>query len=386
MSRSTVFALFFVAVFLQAGAYGLTFMLPQLFAKFGADAKDVGAALAITAIATLLAVLFSGHLADRLGRVATLGWACLLIALGLGLFGLASGLGLTIAIASATLGAGWGLTYALPPVVLSRLVTPQTRVQMFALLSVFVMAGFGLSPVMAAGLLNLGADIKDAFYITAALCCISAALFFLLSGPIRALTANQPTEPASRLNVTNTRAVFKGLAWRPLLMVFLGASVFAGITNFQTVIAEARGLEYAHYFLTYTLVVIAFRILLARFSGGPRPYLTIAAMQYVMCASVLLFLVLGSNQILYLLFAMLFGLGYGASYPILVAMAANDADKALIPQTLQLFALSYFIGIFGFPLIAGWLLVEAGAGALLILTALLAAIEASLALQRGLRH
>lgn len=80
----------------------------------------------------------------------------------------------------------------------------------------------------------------------------------------------------------------------------------------------------------------------------------------------------------------MFGLGYGVSYPILVAMAANDAEDHLGPQTLQLFALTYFIGVFGFPLIAGWLIVEVGSRPLLILVAVLAAIEATMALRRAI--
>ena len=35
MPRRLVFFLFFLAIFLQAGAYGLTFMLPKLFSAFG---------------------------------------------------------------------------------------------------------------------------------------------------------------------------------------------------------------------------------------------------------------------------------------------------------------------------------------------------------------
>ena len=102
-----------------------------------------------------------------------------------------------------------------------------------------------------------------------------------------------------------------------------------------------------------------------------------------MAGSVLLFLYLGNNQALYVLFAVLFGIGYGASYPILAAMAANDADEALVPQTLQLFALTYFIGIFGFPLAAGWMIVDVGTGALLVLVIAMAAIEATMAVFRA---
>ncbi|MEK6204060.1 MAG: MFS transporter, partial [Amylibacter sp.] len=75
--------------------------------------------------------------------------------------------------------------------------------------------------------------------------------------------------------------------------------------------------------------------------------------------------------------------GYGASDPILVAMAADDAKTDLVPQTLQLFALSYFIGVFGFPLIAGWLIVEVGTTPLLIVVAVLAVVEATMAARRA---
>ena len=99
-----------------------------------------------------------------------------------------------------------------------------------------------------------------------------------------------------------------------------------------------------------------------------------------MSLSIVLFIFSGLGLPLYLLVAVLFGVGSGASYPILVAMTANDADEDLSAQTLQVFALTYFIGIFGFPLIAGWMIVEVGAVPLLWLVAIMAVIEASLAL------
>ena len=166
-------------------------------------------------------------------------------------------------------------------------------------------------------------------------------------------------------------------------MVCMGASIFAGMNNFQTVFARLRGLDYADFFLAYTVTVIFFRIILARFKGGSRPYLTISGMQYIMCASIVIFLLMGDSAVLYVLVAVLFGIGYGASYPILVAMAADDANVDLVPQTLQIFALSYFVGIFGFPLIAGWMVVDVSITAMLVLIAVLAFIEASLALIRA---
>ena len=107
MSRTTTFALYYAAIFLQAGAYGLTFMLPRLFADFGASEKTVGAMLFVTSLATLATVYFSGHLSDLFGRLRTLSVACVAIAVSLFLFGSVSSVGLWLYCASLLLGFGW---------------------------------------------------------------------------------------------------------------------------------------------------------------------------------------------------------------------------------------------------------------------------------------
>ena len=383
MSRTLTFVLFFTATFMQAGAYGLTFMMPRLFDSFGASEKVVGTMLMVTTVVTVITVYFSGHLSDLFGRLRTLGAACLAIAASLYLYGTIAAVGPWMVLASVLLGFGWGLTYSLGPIVLTRLVRPNERVQFFTLLSVFIMAGFGLSPVFASMLEAAGFSIRGAFLATAVMCIVSAILFFLLSEPIKVHALNPAPEASSRITIASLVAVLKSRAVTPVVMVCLGASVFAGLNNFQTVFADDRGLNYANFFLIYTLTVIIFRLVLVKFKGGTNPYLMIAALQYVMCASVVLFIFSGGNTLLYALVAVLFGLGYGVSYPILVAMAANDAQEELGPQTLQLFALTYFVGIFGFPFIAGWIIVEIGTTPLLVLVAVIAAFEASMALRRA---
>lgn len=383
MPRFFVFLLYFTAIFLQAGAYGLTFMLPRLFESFGANEKVVGAMLMVTTFSTLVTVYFSGHLSDLFGRLRTLSVACIAISVSLFLYGSVDTVGAELAIASLLLGFGWGLTYSLGPIVLTRLVRADERIRFFTLLSVFVMAGFGLSPVLASFLEGAGYSVRGAFYVTATLCVISAVLFFVLDGPIKAHAINPRAEAPSRITIAALSGVLKSRARLPIIMVCLGAGIFAGLNNFQTVFAEARGLDYANFFLTYTITVVVFRLVLARFTGGKNPYLTMAFLQYIMCLSIIIFIFSGSNLPLYLIVAVLFGVGYGVSYPILVAMAANDARDDLGAQTLQVFALTYFVGIFGFPLIAGWMIVEVSARSLLVLIASLAAVEATMALRRA---
>lgn len=386
MNRTSLIALYLVAIFLQAGAYGLTFLLPKLFDSFGANEKVVGGMLFATTLATLLTVYFSGHLSDVFGRLRTLSGACLAISLSLFLFGWIDSVGIGLVIASLLMGFGWGLTYSLGPIVLSRIVSVDDRVRYFTLLSAFNMAGFGLSPVLAASLEEAGHSIRDAFYLTASLCIVSAVLFYLLDQPIKAQAISARPEVPSRITLRALAGVMKSRSALPIGMICLGASVFAGMINFQTVFADARGLDYANFFLIYTLTVVAFRLVLAQFKGGDNPYRTIAFLLSVMGGSVMLFIFSGTSVPLYLIVAVLFGVGYGISYPILVTVAANDAEEELSAQTLQLFALTYFIGIFGFPLIAGWMIVEVGTISLLTFIAGLAFIEASLALHRSMRR
>lgn len=384
MSRPFVLTLYFAGIFLQAGTYGLTFMLPKLFGSFGANEKDVGLMLMITAITTLFSVYYAGHITDRLGRMVTLGLSGFSIAAALFLFGRATTVDLSLITASALLGIGWSLFYTLGPVVLTRIIGPDQRVRYFSLLSVFMMAGFGLSPVAAAVMETAGFAVSDAFSVMAVLCLASGTLFILLRTPVRQLSAHMPQEARSGLSLSILWRIVNARARLPVIMACIGASVFAGMSNFQTVFADTEGLEYADYFLAYTVTVIICRILLAGFSGGPAPYRIIAALQYVMVASVVLFVFVNGNPFLYVLSAVLFGIGYGASYPVLTAMAANDAESDLVPQTLQLFALMYFIGIFGFPLLAGWAIVEHGVLSLLIGVAVLAFMEATMAAYRYL--
>lgn len=383
MSRNITLMVFYLAVFLQAGAYGLTFMLPRLFEGLGSDEKAVGTMLMFTALSTLFSVYYCGHLSDAFGRVKMLAIGCLAIALALAFYGNATAVGSLILAASLLLGFGWGTTYALCPIVLTELVADEFRVRFFTLLSIAVMAGFGLSPVLAALLEAAGQTVAAAFLVTSALCVLSAIMFFFLAKPVKNHAISTNSAEQSKITLASIRAIWRSPAWRPVTMVFIGASVFAGVSNFQTVYADERGLNYADYFLIYTATVVIFRLALARFNGGNNPYFTIAFLQYVMCGSVVLFCLISGDRYLYWLFAVLFGIGYGVSYPILVAMTARDASRGLVAQTLQLFAFTYFAGIFGFPLVAGWMIVDFGSISLLLLVAGMAAVEASMALARA---
>ena len=297
MPKSAVFCLFYLATFLQAGTYGLTFLLPKLFSDFGANEKHVGLMLLITTATTLVSVYYSGHLTDKIGRMTSLAISGFAISMALAMFGWADSLSIVVVLASALLGFGWGTFYSLGPVVMTRITTPDERVRVFSFHSVFIMAGFGLSPVMASTLESFGFSVSHAFYVMTIVCVISGCIFITIRPAVQTLSTGATAEQRSRLSLITVLNICTSPAKLPITMVCLGASVFAGLNNFQTVFAEARALNYADFFLAYTVTVIICRLLLAGFSGGKSPYLIIAGLQYVMFASIVLFIYSANSQI-----------------------------------------------------------------------------------------
>ncbi|MCH9704755.1 MAG: MFS transporter [Proteobacteria bacterium] len=370
--------LFYLASTMVAGTYGLTFVIPSLFEQIGGTEADVGNVFAIIAIATITSLMFSGYWTNKLGHMVTISISSLVAGLSLYLFAIAREVGLVTYLAGGALGAGYALFYTLTPVVIAHVTDATSRIRAFTLFSVAIMVGLGLAPVLNYYLIANGHQVAQSFELVAISCWVSAVIF---AGIARMFPSSGAHE--TRLSLKEVIAVFRSRAGVPILMVGLGASVFAGVTNFQVVLAKQNGLQYSDYFLMYTAVVVLFRVFFSTFTNKFKPYRVMCVLLIVMTVSVCAFLITGENRALYLVASLMFGLGYGVSYPIVKATASLEADPALLSQTMQLFGLAYFVGVFGFPFIAGWVVFTSGMKMLLILAAFLAGLEAFLAYYKG---
>lgn len=67
--------------------------------------------------------------------------------------------------------------------------------------------------------------------------------------------------------------------------------------------------------------------------------------------------------------AVLLGTGYGLAYPLIQVQAVNDSHAMHRQAAPTWFVVAYFIGVFGFPAVGGWVLVHLGKGALIALIA-----------------
>jgi len=71
---------------------------------------------------------------------------------------------------------------------------------------------------------------------------------------------------------------------------------------------------------------------------------------------------------------------------VINGLAANEAPPGLTAQSLLLFSLSYFLGVFGFPFVAGKLIVDGGVQGMLFSVGLIAALVWVISIGRWLSY
>ncbi|MFJ2408503.1 MFS transporter [Pseudomonas sp. NPDC087814] len=356
-----LFALFCLASYLLSLSYGSTFLLSLLIHSRGGNEHDAGSVISMAMLSTFVAVLVSGHLADLLGAarsIALLGVLLVVACLG---FALAPGFGEGLMLFGLSLGLGWGVFYTLGPIIVAMLVEPAQRAKYFALLSGSMMTGIGSGPLLGRAASALDFSLTAAFHIAALASLVGVLIFWRLG---RALS--QHTAPVAKISWSATRKVLSSRAVFAIIMVGLGGCVFGGLSSFQTSYAALHGLDYSLFFLGFMSAAITSRLLIAGIVVKRDPYWAACVLSGLMLGSIFLFGFRVSGNYSYLLAAVTLGVGYGLTYSVINGLAANETPAGTTSQALLLFSLAYFIGVFGFPLLAGKLIVEYGMPTLLI--------------------
>ncbi|MFJ4258024.1 MFS transporter [Pseudomonas monteilii] len=362
LPRLQRFTVFCMACFLLSISYGTTFLLLVRVEALGGGERDAGQVFAVAMVSTLLSVVGSGHLLQRLGaaRAIAVGALCLVVA-SLG-FALASSVGGALLACGLMLGIGWGLFYTVGPIMVAQMVEPSRRTHSFALLSGSMLTGIGTGPLLGKLAAFVALPSTFAFWVAACAAAL-AGVYFAWLGSTHA--RQRPTERvqvgmASSLEVLSSRS---GLS---ILMVGLGGAIFGTMGSFQTSYAARLGLDYSIFFIGFMGAAIVCRLLLAGWVVKQPPLATSWVLTVIMATAVLGFHQWVHSAESYLATAMLLGVGYGLNYSVINGLAANEAPAGLTAQALLLFSLSYFIGVFGFPFVVSRLISQLGIDAMLL--------------------
>lgn len=361
---SRVFGLFCLASYLLSLSYGSTFLLSLLIGSRGGNEHDAGSVISAAMLSTFAAVVVSGHLSDLLGAARSIAlFGVLLVAASLG-FALTPGFGNLLLFFGLLLGLGWGVFYTLGPMIVASLVTPAQRAKYFALLSGSMMTGIGSGPLLGRAASAFGYPVTAAFYLAALASLMGVLLFWRLHSQLKKTPS--PTATVARISWRATTQVLSSRAVFPIIMVGLGGCVFGGLSSFQTSYAASRSLDYSLFFFGFMGAAISSRMLIAGVVVKRDALRASCLLSGVMAGSIVLFSFVVDRELSYVLAAMMLGVGYGLTYSVINGLAANETPHGTTSQSLLLFSLSYFIGVFGFPLLAGKIIVEHGMTTLLL--------------------
>jgi MFS family permease len=356
-----------------AAGYGATFLISAWFRSQGGSDIDTGTTLGTALVGTLIGVplvgWFAGRLdASRLAALAALTMSCGYLLLG----SVGNGLTYSPRIAALLIGLGWGMFYIGGPMALSERITDANRGHWFTRFSAFQMAGICGSPILlAAAIAQAGLAIQTTFLLVGGMGVLATLL-------LAAFAVREPRdrgEPSLRPWVKKLSKVAVSSAIRPIAMVGLGGCVFSGMMSFQDSLVEGTRANASTFFAVHAATVVVLRLLLARrLSAMPRIPLITALLSCLIIGIVSL-LGIPVHPAFQVAAAVLTGIGYGLVYPVIQTWAINDSALENRHAALTWFVVAYFVGIFGFPVIGGWILVGAGKVWFILALAAIASLE-----------
>ncbi len=363
-------------------SYGATFLLAEGLRQAGFAPSRAGAVVGAGTVATLAGSLFAGRWAERMGLLPLMAGAAMAMAVAMACFAAMGHAqpGLPWAyLGGLLLGLGWAVFYMLAPLQLIQCLRPAARLQGFTLLSGSQMLGMGLSAPLGHALARRLGGISAAFAIYAALCVVAAGCVLL----VRRRLAGQPQQAmqAVALSWPCVARVLRSRTAMPVVLMGVCACAFAGLSTFQSLYAQSRGLAPDIFFATFTITTVALRFTVAPWIGRlPLGRLALALFVLTLCGIALLMLNRGS-ALLYGMAAMVFATGYGLTYSTLNAMAVNFAEALGVPVAAasQVFTLGYFAGAFGFPYAGGALIAASGMDAMLLVLLVLMGLAIAVA-------
>jgi MFS family permease len=364
-------------------AFGMLLLLPLYVQELGGNEADFGV---ILSSATLTAVLCIGLLIrypEALRPHTVVALAIAIYAVGAVGAALVTETWTPLVGIGVLMGTAWAVVYTATPMVMSGMVTDESRTTYFGYLTGTQQIGIGAGPVIARALVETDLGFRGTFLVASMICLAAAGLTvavgFLTSDPRTEDAEARGGVAANKDAVTFGDAIQRILhseAAFSLVMILLFACLFTSMTQFQTTFARSQGIDYSIFYVSYTIAVIFSRFGLARMASRFDARLVIALAVSVMAFGIATFLLVGSSVLLYGAASGLLGLGYGLALPSVQAQAVNVSEESVRPRILPMAGLLFQAAILSFPLVAGWIITGPGYQALFAVLVVFAVTQA----------
>ncbi|QNK03508.1 MFS transporter [Dyella telluris] len=372
MEAASAFYLFLGTTFTAAG-YGATFLFSLYFRLHGAGDLDTSHALLAALLGTFVGVPVVGWWSGRIDAPRLVAAAAFIMASGYAIFSVTPiDMFPSTRFGGFLIGLGWGMFYVGAPIALSERVQDVDRGAWFTKFSAFQMAGICGGPAVLGALVDSGVVDTNVAFVGVIVAVLIASVFFCLFSARNPIPRDQPRTSRWVREIAYLRT---SEAIRPIVMCGLGGCVFSGIMAFQVAMTSGTEARPSLFFLIFAATAILARItLVVPLTRAPQvPIVT--ALLGIMTTGVLFLFGVPYSAAFHVLAAILTGFGYGLAYPVIQTWAVNKSEPRHRHAALCWFVLAYFVGIFGFPVIGGWILSRFGLTSLLLSIAIIAATE-----------
>lgn len=338
---------FSFTVFLSA--FQLLPTAPFQILALGGTTMAAGLFLGFLTYASAASAPVTGAIADRLGRRRILVVSSLAIAGFSLVYAWVPGYRLMLAVVVVH-GVFWSGLLSASAAYTTDIVPPSRRAEGIGYWGLSTVVAIAVAPTIGLWVFERGG--------WRVLCLEAAALNLAMAAIAWSLPADA-RRPAGPLRVRPHEL----LEWRVLLLsltLFLYSFGYGGITSFIALYADANGVApRALYFTVFSLTIVATRPFLGRFAdrAGYRrvllPSLALVCVGYALLA-------LGGSRPLLVSSGLVFGIGFGAAYPVFVAHLMRHVDEARRGAAFGGVLGAFDTGIGTGSIAMGWILEQYG--------------------------
>jgi MFS family permease len=357
--RRPFVVLWLATLFFFLGFQMLLPVMPLYAAWLGAREADVGFIIGVFALAAMVLRPLAGDLADRIGRrpLVLLGTAIFALA-PLGYLAIGTVPGLLLLRAFHGMGMGFGPTAA--TVIATDLTAPERRGAAMGVYGLASAAALAVGPYLGAELVR-GAGFSVTFLAATAIEIAALALAWNLPETRPVTDSPPPAAPASQAAASSAgslarfwRRWFSPAAIYPSGLVLALYVSYGGIATLLPLFAEQRQLGNPGLFFTvFALMSLAVRSSAGRLSDrfGRR---TVIAPALALSGVSLALLGMAFSRGMFLGAAGLYGVGFGAGQPALLAMTGDRVPPAERGRAMGTLYTAWELGIFGGSVLLGF--------------------------------
>lgn len=337
------FALVTLANFLFFCNFSSFFLLPLYIKELGGNEADIGFIMGTFGITSLGAIPFVAFLVDRYGRrrFLVIGYALMFVTSLSYLF--VTDISPLLYALRLLQGVSFAFSFTAAGTFVTDYIPPERRAEGLGIFSAFTIASYAIGPSLGEFLIDL--EGFRLFFLSAS--------FFSLVSLVLSLFARDGrfTRSGDRFGLGFFRLVLS----REYLTILSANVILAGglgaVLNFVAAYFTSKGLNAYYFFLTYTITVVAVRVIGGRVSDS-LGRMTIALPSMIVMSFALAAMAFVHSPLTAVAISFLFSFGYGFLYPTLSALVIDNARADERGKAMGAFNASYSMGInfLAFPL------------------------------------